>query len=1034
MRITRVTRPEPDVGCLAEDLFPVGYLRAPARFLARRPPAYWDALRRQCELRYGCDVDAGCDPATTTIHPDGPTVADRCAIETAPVEDQWAGALSAFDDGALIDELRAAAVTARDDSIAALAAAADAAVEDIELARALVDLAVTGAAAFARFRATRPTAEDNAARLADLRPALTAEQRLGAARWARERALAVAAALRTGYERGTLGWLATSAADDPPGRPVNVPVTRYPQFDLAVAVPAGATHAARTVRTRAMIAAGDAPLSAAPPAAELVADPLPTIAADARVIVFLHGHSSRLEECESLLGPLTRRGFTIVAMDLPSCGYSEMVDHAGIRDGGSEAPLSGRASDFPVLDFHDAFLVAFIEALGAATGRDLGAQIAAVIGGSLGGNLALRLARRNPLLLPFAANTVPWSAASVWTPAAGSREVGATTARDRAWEAETAPHRRGYFHDVFDFSARALFVRPQPEYWYRDDDWEPCKTRHIQAARADRQEIYNATFRRWHWRVAMEQLWFSHREPARNHQALRGRMLLAAATGDNYEWSNIHDATRELALLLLNTPGRLLSLDRTGHSIHVERPEVFARLVAAFCPPPAPSGDDPERWSEAASLGGPCSADAVALAQEDGRLVVFARDDTGRIRWRRADAGGWSAWASLDAGLERGEGLADGLAVAQNQSGHLELFATLDSHPWLAHVWQDGANGTWRGWEKGNHLSQLIGDASADVAVVERVGDGPSRLLLAVARTRGGRIHVRGQNRLGSWWMNGHDVGDDSVTLAGRPAVAADARGHLHIVVRDDSGTLQHTHENAPDDWAPRWIDRGAVGGDAAIALDAGGRLHVCVRGPDGDLRLMRERTPAGEGDGSWAAWRSLGGTLSADARPALTRNAWGQLQVFARFDDGSVRSRRQLDDASSRWSEWQVLASATRGSPAVAPREDGTLALFVRAADDTLHYLHQRNDYVEPPLARAVTASAKRDGRIMALCHPGEPWSPRAAADAIRDIETGAHTYYVERDAPRTGIHVVDGADGKYLRSDPDGVPANNLDALPDC
>lgn len=84
----------------------------------------------------------------------------------------------------------------------------------------------------------------------------------------------------------------------------------------------------------------------------------------------------------------------------------------------------------------------------------------------------------------------------------------------------------------------------------------------------------------------------------------------------------------------------------------------------------------------------------------------------------------------------------------------------------------------------------------------------------------------------------------------------------------------------------------------------------------------------------------------------------------------------------------------------------------------------------------RQVTRSAKdRDGDILALCKPGEFWSPRQKRDAIRDIETGAHRYYVDwSDGKRTEIHVVQGPTGKYLRTDRDNTSRNNLDDLPDC
>jgi hypothetical protein len=74
------------------------------------------------------------------------------------------------------------------------------------------------------------------------------------------------------------------------------------------------------------------------------------------------------------------------------------------------------------------------------------------------------------------------------------------------------------------------------------------------------------------------------------------------------------------------------------------------------------------------------------------------------------------------------------------------------------------------------------------------------------------------------------------------------------------------------------------------------------------------------------------------------------------------------------------------------------------------------------------------RDGDIIALCDSGSSWSPRMKLDAIRDIETGLHTYYVPWKSGRTEIKVVNGPNGKYLRTDRDNTSRNNLDDLPDC
>jgi len=84
----------------------------------------------------------------------------------------------------------------------------------------------------------------------------------------------------------------------------------------------------------------------------------------------------------------------------------------------------------------------------------------------------------------------------------------------------------------------------------------------------------------------------------------------------------------------------------------------------------------------------------------------------------------------------------------------------------------------------------------------------------------------------------------------------------------------------------------------------------------------------------------------------------------------------------------------------------------------------------------RKVTATGKDgDGDILRLCNSGQTWSPRSKAGAIGDIESGAHTYYVQQPGTtRVDVKVVDGANGKYLRTTADKSSKNNLDNLPDC
>ena len=84
----------------------------------------------------------------------------------------------------------------------------------------------------------------------------------------------------------------------------------------------------------------------------------------------------------------------------------------------------------------------------------------------------------------------------------------------------------------------------------------------------------------------------------------------------------------------------------------------------------------------------------------------------------------------------------------------------------------------------------------------------------------------------------------------------------------------------------------------------------------------------------------------------------------------------------------------------------------------------------------RYVNKSGKdKDGDITKLCNSAADWSPRHKADAIRDIEYGAHSYWVSwTDGQETETKVVNGSTGKHLRTLRDGSTRNNLDDLPDC
>jgi pimeloyl-ACP methyl ester carboxylesterase len=532
-------------------------------------------------------------------------------------------------EGRLIRELRAAAKLRDPDTILAWSAteffksARARTREDAEVAKALAtamaDLAASGRASYEKLHGgVNMLAIEGTTRLRiEARvgpPAATDDEIASAMSKALDRAFAVAWALRGPVAqrpalRGRLGWIAVSAEDDMPHRPVNMPAPPYEQFEVRVRT-RGATGGDLWLSTRYFVANAvddDALALATVPVATRRApnNPIPNIPADHEVLLFLHGHSSGAEEALAIVPHLLEQGlrrgkrFSVLSFDLPNNGYSETFAHASVA-----APEATTfpfwATDnhpiaTPVLDYIEDFVVAFVDAVedvltlqGMPRVKD---RIAAVFGGSLGGNLGFRLGRRaNPPPWLQRAAIVAWSPASVWKAMvkAEATHEGPRVARDNYRDAETDDSRKNYFADVYDRDPWFPILKRQSAYWYRKGF--PGTDTLIAMSRAARREIYNAHFRQWHWRVACEQLIYSHAEnevygdgstPVRYTQN-RLRMLLAAGQVDNYTYTGIYNNTRTIGRAMTKTPGRLLLVDDTGHSIHIERPQFFAGEIVKF--------------------------------------------------------------------------------------------------------------------------------------------------------------------------------------------------------------------------------------------------------------------------------------------------------------------------------------------------------------------------------------------------------------------------------------------------------------------
>lgn len=83
--------------------------------------------------------------------------------------------------------------------------------------------------------------------------------------------------------------------------------------------------------------------------------------------------------------------------------------------------------------------------------------------------------------------------------------------------------------------------------------------------------------------------------------------------------------------------------------------------------------------------------------------------------------------------------------------------------------------------------------------------------------------------------------------------------------------------------------------------------------------------------------------------------------------------------------------------------------------------------------VSRKVTKAGKdKDGDITSLCGS---WGSTSKVTAIAEIKAGTVSYYVQQPGTSATRVIVAGSwPREYLKTEPDGQVANNLDALPNC
>lgn len=297
-------------------------------------------------------------------------------------------------------------------------------------------------------------------------------------------------------------------------------------------------------------------------------------------------------------------GYTVISFDLPNSAYGSSFDLSLV------AGASYDHSQLNVLHFEREYIIAFIEALDTKLGGGVKGQIVAVMGGSLGGNMSALLTGKYDVNHPYLRTIVAWSVTAM----APSTYLGIISAGDVAAFLSGMQSQATSPEPFDDHSTEAKFITnmytqplasnlalnipPQPVMWYRGGyadrtgRWQPCKDQSIACSRFDRYEIYSPNARHWATAIDLEQISFSFQDQkpclsvvttAPSPGLPGSRLMLVAGDNDNFSPNEIYNSTIDFVRSIrLSGQGKAEFYLDTGHSIHNERPHLFAKDILYF--------------------------------------------------------------------------------------------------------------------------------------------------------------------------------------------------------------------------------------------------------------------------------------------------------------------------------------------------------------------------------------------------------------------------------------------------------------------
>jgi hypothetical protein len=325
----------------------------------------------------------------------------------------------------------------------------------------------------------------------------------------------------------------------------------------------------------------------------------------------------------------------------------------------------------------------------------------------------------------------------------------------------------------------------------------------------------------------------------------------------------------------------------------------------------------------------------------DGRLELFASRNGDNLvinNWQTPE--GWSGWHSIIP-----KQISSNFRVAQNEGGHLEIFAEYDYG--IKHSWQLEAGG----WSKWTVISPP--GIRNSTFCVGKNQDGRLEIF-APARAKGEET-VSLDNVLFHSWQTpqGSDGWSNYVQLVGvltsrqdfiDIAAIQNEDGRLEVFWINELNEIYHIWQTKINNGWSQVDKLGEIGARAkklVVGRNQNGCLEVFIIGMDNKIYQIRQVVP----NGGWAGWLMLENYESQARELAIAQNQDGSLEVFhISLDNLNIWRTRQVEPNSKNWSAWKRLGDeGTKGtSLAVIQNKFSELELFFVGTNSVVYQFRQ--------------------------------------------------------------------------------------------